>query len=130
MPDYTILFNNPAYIGTEELYISQVWHSGLESGDGAFTKKCNAILEQTLGVEKVLLTTSCTHALEMAAILLDIKPGDEVIIPSFTFVSTVNAFLTRGARPVFIDIRPDTLNFDEGRLTPLITSRPKDIVPF
>ena len=129
MPDYTIPFNKPAYIGTEELYISQVLHSGHQSGDGAFTKKCNAILEQTLGVEKVLLTTSCTHALEMAAILLDIKPGDEVIIPSFTFVSTVNAFVLRGAKPVFVDIRPDTLNLDETQLERLITPNTQAVIP-
>src|SRR3990172_7324120 len=129
MPDYTIPFNKPAYIGTEELYISQVLHSGHQSGDGAFTKKCNAILEQTLGVPKVLLTTSCTHALEMAAILLDIKPGDEVIVPDFTFVSTVNAFVLRGAKPVFLDIRPDTLNLDESKLEEALTARTRAIIP-
>lgn len=98
------------------------------SGDGAFTAKCHALLEGGLGVPKALLTTSCTHALEMAALLLDIKPGDEVIIPSFTFVSTVNAFVLRGARPVFIDIRPDTLNLDEAKLEELITPHTKGIV--
>ncbi len=85
-------------------------------GDGEFTKKCHQLLEQVLGAPKVLLTTSCTHALEMAALLLDIQPGDEVIVPSFTFVSTINAFVLRGAKPVFIDIRPDTLNMDETQL--------------
>src|SRR5574340_809573 len=129
MPDYSIPFNKPAYIGTEEQYVSEVLHSGHQSGDGAYTRKCSAILEQALGAEKVLLTTSCTHALEMAALLLDIQPGDEVIVPSFTFVSTANAFVLRGARPVFIDIRPDTLNMDESRLERLITRRTKAIVP-
>ena len=129
MPEITIPFNKPAYIGTEEQYVSEVLHSGHQSGDGVFTKKCNAILEQALGAEKVLLTTSCTHALEMAAILLGIKPGDEVIIPSFTFVSTVNAFVLRGAKPVFIDIRPDTLNLDETQLERLITPMTRAVVP-
>jgi dTDP-4-amino-4,6-dideoxygalactose transaminase len=99
------------------------------SGDGPFTKKCHTFLEQELGVPKVLLTTSCTHALEMSAILLDIQPGDEVIIPDFTFVSTVNAFVLRGAVPRFIDVRPDTLNLDESKLEVLITSKTKAIVP-
>jgi dTDP-4-amino-4,6-dideoxygalactose transaminase len=101
------------------------WHI---SGDGLFTRKCHALLEQELGVPKVLLTTSCTHALEMAALLLDIQPGDEVIVPSFSFVSNVNAFVLRGATPVFIDIRPDTLNLDETQLERLITSRTKAIM--
>lgn len=101
------------------------WHL---SGDGAFTRKCHAYLENALDVPKALLTTSCTHALEMAALLLEIKPGDEVIIPSFTFVSSVNAFVLRGAQPVFIDIRPDTLNLDETQLERLITTRTKAIV--
>lgn len=129
MPDYKIPFNQPAYLGTEEQYISEVLHSGHQSGDGAYTRKCTAILEQALQVEKVLLTTSCTHALEMAAILLEIQPGDEVIIPSFTFVSTVNAFVLRGAKPVFSDIRPDTLNLDETRLERLITPKTRAVVP-
>src|ERR1041385_2279366 len=93
------------------------------SGDGPFTKKCHAFLEKELGVSKALLTTSCTHALEMSAILLDIQPGDEVIIPDFTFVSTVNAFVLRGAKPVFLDVRLDTLNLDESRLEAAITPR-------
>ncbi len=97
-------------------------------GDGTFTKRCHHILEQTLGLQKALLTTSCTHALEMAALLLDIKPGDEVIVPSFTFVSTVNAFVLRGAKPVFIDIRPDTLNLDEKVLESLITPATRAIL--
>ena len=99
------------------------------SGDGPFTKKCHAWLERTLGVPQALLTTSCTHALEMAALLLDIQPGDEVIVPAFTFVSTVNAFVLRGAKPVFADVRPDTLNLDERLVARLITRRTKAIVP-
>jgi dTDP-4-amino-4,6-dideoxygalactose transaminase len=99
------------------------------SGDGPFTKKCHAFFEQELGVKKGLLTTSCTHALEMSALLLEIQPGDEVIFPDFTFVSTVNAFVLRGAKPVFLDIRPDTLNMDESTLEAAITSRTRAIVP-
>lgn len=129
MTDYSIPFNKPAYLGTEEIYITEVLKSGHQSGDGVFTKKCHSILEQTLGVQKTLLTTSCTHALEMAAILLEIKPGDEVIFPSFTFVSTVNAFVLHGAKPVFLDIRPDTLNMDESKLEALITPQTKAVVP-
>ena len=98
------------------------------SGDGVFTKKCNILIEKSLGVQKSLLTTSCTHALEMAAILLNIQPGDEVIVPSFTFISTINAFVLRGAKPVFSDIRKDTLNIDESLLEGLITKRTKAIV--
>jgi dTDP-4-amino-4,6-dideoxygalactose transaminase len=99
------------------------------SGDGYYTKKCNALLENELGVGKVMLTTSCTHALEMAALLLDIQPGDEVIVPSFTFVSSINAFVLRGAKPVFADIRPDTLNLDEKQLESLVTEKTRAIVP-
>lgn len=102
--------------------------SGHLSGDGEFTRACHALLERSLGVPAALLTTSCTHALEMAAILLDIAPGDEVIVPSFTFVSTANAFVLRGARPVFADIRPDTLNIDESRLESLVTPRTRAIL--
>jgi len=126
---YSIPFNRPTIVGKELYYISQTIHSGYSAGDGTFTKKCHRLLEQVLGVPKVLLSTSCTHALEMAALLLDIQPGDEVIIPSFTFVSTVNAFVLRGAKPVFIDIRPDTLNLDETLLEDLITPRTRAIVP-
>src|SRR5215831_10934280 len=97
------------------------------SGDGKFTRRCHQFLEETVGVPKALLTTSCTHALEMAALLLNLVPGDEVIVPSFTFVSTVNAFVLRGARPVFIDIRPDTLNLDERLLERHITPRTRAI---
>jgi dTDP-4-amino-4,6-dideoxygalactose transaminase len=124
-----IPFNRPAIVGKELYYISKVIHEGHSAGDGSFTKKCHALLEEALGVPKVLLTTSCTHALEMAALLLDIKPGDEVIVPSFTFVTTVNAFVLRGARPVFIDVRPDTLNMAEHLLEELITPRTRAIVP-
>ena len=123
-----IPFNRPFFSGNEFEYIQQAITSWQLSGDGTFTKKCHALLENALGVSKALLTTSCTHALEMAALLLDIKPGDEVIVPSFTFVSTVNAFVLRGARPVFIDIRPDTLNLDETQLERLITPRTRAIL--
>ncbi len=121
-------FNRPFIAGKEFEFIQQAITRAHISGDGLFTKKCHALLEQELGVPKVLLTTSCTHALEMAALLLDIQPGDEVIVPSFTFVSTVNAFVLRGAKPVFIDIRPDTLNLDETLLERLITPRTKAIL--
>jgi dTDP-4-amino-4,6-dideoxygalactose transaminase len=126
---YKIPFNRPTIVGKELYYISQAIHNGYSAGDGGFTKKCHALLEQALGVPKVLLTTSCTHALEMTALLLDIQPGDEMIVPSFTFVSTVNAFVLRGAKPVFIDIRPDTLNMDEAQLEGLITPRTRAIAP-
>jgi len=123
-----IPFNRPALVGKEFEYIQQAIDAMHISGDGAFTKKCHALLESTLGVPKVLLTTSCTHALEMAALLLEIHPGDEVIFPSFTFVSTVNAFVLRGVRPIFVDIRPDTLNIDENLIERLITPRTRAIV--
>lgn len=125
----TIPFNKAVLAGKELEYIGEVIRNGKLSGDGPYTKRCHRLLEEALGVPKVLLTTSCTHALEMAALLLDIKPGDEVIVPSFTFVSTVNAFVLRGARPVFIDIRPDTLNLDESQLESRITPRTKAILP-
>jgi dTDP-4-amino-4,6-dideoxygalactose transaminase len=124
-----ISFNKPYYSGKETQYIKEAIEYGHISGDGIFTKKCSELIESVFHVPKVLLTTSCTHALEMAALLLDIQPGDEIIVPSFTFVSTVNAFVLRGARPVFIDIRPDTLNMDESQLERLITPRTKAIVP-
>lgn len=123
-----IPFNRPFFSGKEFEYIQQAIANWQLSGDGAFTKKCHAFLEKELGASKALLTTSCTHALEMTALLLDLDPGDEVIIPAFTFVSTANAFVLRGARPVFIDVRPDTLNFDETKLEQLITQRTKAIV--
>ncbi len=129
MSHYSIPFNKPYMVGNEQKYIAEVIQRGHAAGDGYFTKKCHALLEQRLGVPKVLLTTSCTHALEMAALLLDIQPEDEVIVPSFTFVSTINAFVLRGAQPVFIDIRPDTLNLDENLLERLITPRTRAIVP-
>ena len=122
-------FNRPVLVGRELEYVAEAFRNGHISGDGAFTKKCHVLLEQQLGVPKALLTTNCTHALEMMALLLDIQPGDEVIIPDFTFVSTVNAFVLRGAKPVFVDIRPDTLNMDEAQLEAAITPRVKAIVP-
>jgi dTDP-4-amino-4,6-dideoxygalactose transaminase len=122
-------FNLPVAVGKEMEYIAEAIASGKMSGDGDFTMKASALLQQELGVPKVLLTTSCTHALEMMALLLDIQPGDEVIIPAFTFVSTVNAFVLRGARPVFADVRPDTLNLDESGLEVLVTPRTKAVAP-
>ena len=116
-------------MGHEAKYALQAIEAGHISGDGTFTKRCHTFLEENLGVPKALLTTSCTHALEIAALLLDIQPGDEVIVPSFTFVSTVNAFALRGARPVFVDIRCDTLNIDETLLESAITPRTRAIVP-
>lgn len=129
-PDsYCVPLNRPGLVGQEQACFARAVADGYFSGNGPFTRKCQTLLEQALDVPQVLLTTSCTHALEMAALLLDIQPGDEVILPSFTFVSTANAFLLRGARPVFIDIRPDTLNLDERRLEALITPRTRVIVP-
>lgn len=122
-------FNRPSQMGKEIEYILQSLQKAHISGDGYFSKMCQALLERELVVPKALLTTSCTHALEMAALLLDIQPGDQVIVPSFTFVSTVNAFVMRGAHPVFIDIHPDTLNLNENLLESLITSRTKAILP-
>ena len=123
-----IPFNRPTNVGNELEYIQQAIQSSHLAGDGSFTKKSHAILEQAMNVPKALLTTSCTHALEMSALLLDLKNGDEVIVPSFTFVSTVNAFALRGAKAVFADIRPDTLNLDESKLEALITPRTRAIV--
>lgn len=127
--NYSIPFNRPCLSGNEYRYIAEAIAHGHASGDGPFTRLCHELLERELQVPKALLTTSCTHALEMAAILLDCGPKDEVILPSFTFVSTANAFVLRGARVVFADIRPDTMNLDEARLEPLITSRTKVVVP-
>lgn len=124
-----ISFNVPPYVGTEEKYISEAIASHRICGDGEFTKRCNAWLEKQTGVEKALLTTSCTHATEMAALLTNIQPGDEVIMPSYTFVSTADAFVLRGAKGVFVDIRPDTMNIDETLIEAAITSRTKAIVP-
>jgi dTDP-4-amino-4,6-dideoxygalactose transaminase len=129
MPEIRVDFNRPVTVGNEFEYMRQAVENARISGDGAFTKKCHAFLESELGVTKALLTTSCTHALEMSAILLGIQPGDEVIIPDFTFVSTVNAFVLRGARPVFVDVHPDTLNLDESKLEAAITPRTKAVVP-
>ncbi|MEO8367824.1 MAG: dTDP-4-amino-4,6-dideoxygalactose transaminase [Candidatus Solibacter sp.] len=126
---YRIPFNKPGMTGDELRYMSDAIARGHAAGDGEYTRRCHTILQETLGVPRALLTTSCTHALEMSALLLDIKPGDEVILPSFTFVSTANAYALRGARPVFCDIRPDTLNLDEALLESLITPRTKAIVP-
>ena len=110
MTEYRIPFNRVSLLGHESAYVEQALGYGHLAGDGPFSVRCQALLEEILGVEKALLTTSGTHALEMAALLLDIAPGDEVIVPSFTFVSTINAFVIRGAAPVFVDIRSDTLN--------------------
>ncbi len=127
--EWLIPFNKPTFEGREFEYIGAAIASGHVSGDGLYSKRCHQYLESELGVAKALLTTSCTHALEMAALILTMKPGDEVIIPSFTFVSTANAFVLRGARPVFIDVRPDTLNFDERQFEALITERTRAAVP-
>jgi len=122
-------FNKPYMTGRELWYIAQAHTNGHLSGDGMFTKRCHAWLEEQSGTRKALLTHSCTGALEMAAILADIQPGDEVIMPSYTFVSTANAFVLRGAVPVFVDIRPDTLNIDETLIEAAITPRTRAIVP-
>lgn len=124
-----INFNVPPYVGTEGKYIEDVIAKRKICGDGVYTKKCNAWIEETTGVPKALLTTSCTHALEMAALLADICPGDEVIMPSYTFVSTADAFVLRGAKIVFVDIRPDTMNIDETLIEKAITPKTKAIVP-
>lgn len=124
---YDIPFNRPCFAGNEQEYIIQALASGKISGDGLFSRKCHALLEQEVGAHKALLTTSCTHALEMAALLLDMGPGDEVVLPTYTFVSTVNAFILRGATPVFADVRPDTLNLDETLLEGLITPRTRAV---
>lgn len=125
-----IKFNVPPFIGKEQKYIQEAIEKNHKlCGDGPFTKKCNFWFEENFKTPKALLTTSCTHALEMAAILINIKPGDEVIAPSFTFVSTVLAFVLRGAKIVFVDIRPDTMNIDEGLIEEAITERTKAIIP-
>src|ERR1044071_5064875 len=129
MSEINVDFNRPVVVGNEFEYMRQAIENGHISGDGPFTKRCHRFFEQELGVQKALLTTSCTHALEMSAILLDIQAGDEVIIPDFTFVSTVNAFVLRGAKPVFLDVRPDTPNLDESKLEAVITPRTKAVVP-
>lgn len=124
-----IPFNVPPYIGKEDKYIKQAIDSRKICGDGQFTKKCNEKFEEITGAKKVLMTTSGTSALEMAALLADIKPGDEVIMPSYTFVSTANAFVLRGATIVFVDIRPDTMNIDENLIEDAINEKTKAIVP-
>ena len=124
-----IPFNKPYLCGKELGYIAQAHAKGQLAGDGSFTKQCQGWLEQRTGCSMALLTHSCTGALEMAAILADIQPGDEVIMPSFTFVSTANAFVLRGGVPVFVDIRPDTLNLDETKIEAAITPRTRAVVP-
>ena len=124
-----IPFNKPPFLGTEFDYIKKAVNNQKICGDGEFTKDCNAWLENKTGASKALLTTSCTHSLEMAALLLDIKPGDEVIMPSYTFVSTADAFVLRGAKIKFVDIRPDTMNIDEKLIEDAITDKTKAIVP-
>ena len=124
-----IPFNIPPYLGTETEYIREAIHNHKICGDGPFTKQCHHWLEEKTGTAKALLTTSCTHALEMAALLLDVKPGDEVILPSFTFCSTADAFVLRGAKLVFVDIRPDTMNIDETKIEDAVTDKTVAIVP-
>ncbi|MDO4338118.1 MAG: dTDP-4-amino-4,6-dideoxygalactose transaminase [Eubacteriales bacterium] len=124
-----IPFNKPAYVGKELTYIKDAVDQGMLCGDGVYTKRCSRWIQEHFQVNQVFLTTSCTHALEMAAYLSDIQPGDEVIMPSYTFVSTADAFVLRGARIVFVDIRPDTMNLDETLIEQAITPRTKAIVP-
>ncbi|HKR66231.1 MAG TPA: dTDP-4-amino-4,6-dideoxygalactose transaminase [Thermoanaerobaculia bacterium] len=124
----TIPFNRPGLVGNELDYVRDAIERGHISGDGVYTRRCEALLSSLLGGSRALLTTSCTDALEMAALLTDIQPGDEFVVPSFTFVSTANAFVLRGAAPRFADIRPDTLNIDETRLGDIINSRTRAIV--
>ncbi len=124
-----IMFNVPPYVGSEKEYISDVIDKRKICGDGEYTKKCSQKLEEMTGAQKVLLTTSCTHATEMAALLAGIRPGDEVIMPSYTFVSTADAFVLRGARVIFTDIRPDTMNIDEKKIEEAVTERTRAIVP-
>ena len=124
-----INFNVPPFAGNEMKYISQCVENQKICGDGGFTKKCNQWIEVKTGTAKCLLTTSCTHATELAALLANIQPGDEVIMPSYTFVSTANAFVLRGAVPVFVDIRPDTMNMDETLIEAAITEKTKAISP-
>ncbi|MCA9073884.1 MAG: dTDP-4-amino-4,6-dideoxygalactose transaminase [Planctomycetaceae bacterium] len=124
-----IPFNKPFIAGKELHYIAQAVTFGNIAGDGFFTKKCATLFQEQFGIAKVLMTPSCTAALEMAAILCDLRPGDEVIVPSYTFVSTVSAFVREGATPVFVDVRPDTLNLDESQIEAAVTERTKAIVP-
>lgn len=124
-----IPFNRPPYTGAEEQYITQALKSNKLSGDGPFGKQCQSWFEANLPAKRALLTPSCTAALELAAVLIDIQPGDEVIMPSYTFVSTANAFVLRGAKVVFVDIRPDTMNIDENLIEAAITLKTRAIVP-
>ncbi|WP_296217724.1 dTDP-4-amino-4,6-dideoxygalactose transaminase [Pseudomonas sp. UBA2684] len=124
-----ISFNKPPYTGNEDQYVLAAMRSPKISGDGEFSKRCQAWFEDKLGCQKALLTPSCTHALEMAALLIDVQAGDEIIMPSYTFVSTANAFVLRGAKIVFVDIRPDTMNIDENLIEAAITPKTKAIVP-
>src|SRR5688572_2521381 len=123
-----IPFNRPALLGREMQYIAQAVLHGHAAGDGPYTRRCQTLLEETLGVQKALLTTSCTHALEMCALLLELTAGDEVIVPSFTFVTTANAFALRGAKLLFADVLPNTFNLDPRHLEKLITPRTRAIV--
>ncbi len=124
-----INFNVPPFTGKEYEYIKEAVDNQKICGDGPFTKKCNEWIESKTGCNKALLTTSCTHATELSALLADIQPGDEVILPSYTFVSTADAFVLRGATPVFVDIRPDTMNIDENKIEDAITDKTRAIVP-
>lgn len=124
-----ISFNKPPYTGNEDQYVLAAMRSPKISGDGEFSKRCQAWFENKLACKKALLTPSCTHALEMAALLIDVQPGDEIIMPSYTFVSTANAFVLRGAKIVFVDVRPDTMNIDERLIESAITPKTKAIVP-
>jgi len=126
---YDVPFNRASIEGKELEYVRQAIEGGHISGDGPFTKACEALLQEELAAPRVLLTTSCTHALELSALLLNLRPGDEVIVPSFAFVSTANAFAVHGARPVFVDIRPDTLNLDEGRLPQAASEKTRAVIP-
>ncbi|MEH6604198.1 MAG: dTDP-4-amino-4,6-dideoxygalactose transaminase [Pseudomonadales bacterium] len=124
-----IPFNKPAYTGLEDAHVIAAMRSPKISGDGPYTMRCQQIMSELVGAPKTLLTPSCTHALEMSALLIDLQPGDEVIMPSYTFASTANAFVLRGARIVFVDIRPDTMNIDESLIAAAITGRTRAIVP-
>ena len=124
-----IPFSKPVVLGTEGEQVKEAFTNSRVAGDGPFSARCSELLEEAMGAHRVLLTTSCTHALEMSAILLDIKPGDKVLVPSFTFVSTVNAFVMHGAQPVFVDSRPDTLNMDEELVRELIDEQTRVVVP-
>ena len=129
MTTYRIPFNKPSFAGDERRFISEAIERGHISGDGYFTRRCQALLEEAVGTPKAFLTTNCTHALEMSALLLDCQPGDEVIVPSFAFVTTVGAYVLRGATPVFVDVREDTLNLDEALVAEAVNERTKAIVP-